>query len=354
MNLFEPFHLGPLLLTNRIVMAPMTRSRAVGNLANDLHRLYYAQRASAGLIITEGIAPSANALGYARIPALFNEEQAASWRPVTEAVHQSGGRIIAQLMHVGRIGHPLNLPHGARLVAPSAVAASGQIHTDASGLQPFPQPEEMSRADVRAAIGEFEQAAALAREAGFDGVELHGANGYLIEQFINPHINRRTDAYGGSVEARSRFALEALDAAASAIGRERVAIRLSPYNTFNDAPLYDEIHEQYLYLARHLTGLLYVHLVQNRHPEYRRLEDAMRAVTEAPVVLNGGFDRERAQAALDEGRTDLISFGRPFIANPDLVHRFQSNLDLATPDPTTFYTPGEHGFVDYEPARMAG
>lgn len=350
MNLFAPVRLGPLSLTNRIVMAPMTRSRAIDNRANDLHRTYYAQRASAGLIVTEGIAPSANALGYARIPGLFNAEQAASWRPVTEAVHQSGGHIVAQLMHVGRIGHPLNLPPGARLLAPSAVAASGNMYTDAQGPQPHPVPEAMSPSDVRTTIAELGNAAALARDAGFDGVELHGANGYLIEQFLNPHTNRRTDAYGGSVEARARFALDVLEAAASAVGRERVAIRLSPFNTFNDLPLYEEIQAQYTYLAKRLTGLLYVHVVQSSHPDYGKVESAIRSASRSPLVLNGGFDRELAETALSEGRAELIAFGRPFIANPDLVHRLAAKLELATPDPATFYTPGESGYIDYAQA----
>lgn len=353
MKLLSPFQLGPLSLENRIVMAPMTRSRAIDNRASELLATYYSQRSSAGLIVTEGIAPSPNALGYARIPGLFNAEQVASWLPVTEAVHQNGGHIIAQLMHVGRIGHPLNLPQGARLLAPSAVAANGEMYTDALGPQPFPEPEAMSSSDVRAAIDEFGKAATLAREAGFDGVELHGANGYLIEQFLNPHTNRRSDAYGGSVEARARFSIEALEAAASAVGRERVAIRLSPFNTFNDLPVYEEVQAQYAYLAKHLTGVLYVHLVQNSHQDYRAVESAIRTASHAPIILNGGFDRTRAEEAIGDGRAELISFGRPFIANPDLPHRFAARLDLATPDPSTFYTPGANGYVDYEPVQAA-
>jgi N-ethylmaleimide reductase len=347
MDLFSPSRLGRLELPTRVVMAPMTRSRAIGGVANELMREYYTQRASAGLIVTEGIAPSPNALGYARIPGLFSPAQADSWRAVTDSVHAAGGRIFAQLMHVGRIAHPHNLPEGARIVAPSAVRAEGAMWTDREGPQPFPKPEAMSEGDLRETREEFVSAAKHAIDAGFDGVELHGANGYLLEQFLHPHTNRRTDRYGGDVERRARFVAETAHAVAGAIGHDRVGIRLSPHNTFNDLPPYDAVEPQYATLARQLRGLLYVHLVQNPHEGFAASARAIRGAFEGPVILNGGLDRASAQAALDDGRADLIAFGRPFIANPDLVERMKRGAELTAPDPQTFYTPGPDGYVDY-------
>jgi len=347
MTLFSSFQLGPLSLPNRVVMAPMTRSRAVGGVPNELMRDYYTQRASAGLLITEATAPSPNALGYARIPGLFSAAQTAGWRVVTDSVHQAGGRIVAQVMHTGRVGHALNLPPGGRVVAPSAVAAAGNMWTDVEGMQPMPQPEEMTEADLGAARGEFVEAAKNAVAAGFDGIELHGANGYLIEQFLHPHSNRRTDGYGGSVEKRARFVLEVVDACAAAIGRDRIGIRLSPFNTFNDLPHHDAFEAQYTTLARGLRGLLYVHLVRNANPGFPSTMAAIRREFGGPVILNGGFDAHSAEAALEAGQTDLVSFGRAFIGNPDLVARMKASATLAAPDQATFYTPGPQGYVDY-------
>jgi len=347
MKLFSPLRLGRLELPNRIVMAPMTRSRAVGSIPNDLMRDYYTQRASAGLIVAEGIAPSPNALGYARIPGLFTPEQVGGWRAVTSSVHAAGGRMVAQLMHTGRVGHARNLPAGARVVAPSAVAANGMMYTDEEGPQPMPTPEEMTAADIAQARDEFVAAAKNAIDAGFDGVELHGANGYLLEQFLNPHANLRKDAYGGSVDSRARFVLEVANATGEAIGRDRVGMRLSPFNTFNDLPAYDETEEQYAHVARGLRGLLYVHLIGNPAPGFARAAERIRESFGGPVILNGGYDAERAEAALASGEADLVAFGRPFIANPDLVERIRRRAELAQPDPSTFYTPGAKGYVDY-------
>ncbi|NUP10239.1 MAG: alkene reductase [Polyangiaceae bacterium] len=347
MKLLSPFRLGRFELQNRAVMAPMTRSRAIGGLPNDLMRDYYAQRASAGLIITEGTAPSPNALGYARIPGLFDEAQVRGWRSVTDAVHDAGGRIVAQLMHTGRIAHPDNLPAGARVLAPSAVRADGKMYTDEKGPQPLPAPEAMTAADLHEAREEFALAAKNAIDAGFDGVELHGANGYLLEQFLHPHTNRREDEYGGSTEKRARFVVETAQAAAERIGADRVAIRLSPHNGFNDLPAHGEVEEQYSVLARALRGLLYVHIVQNADAAYPKSEAAIREGFGGPLILNGGFDHERAEAAIAAGRTELVSFGRPFIANPDLIDKWKTGADLASPDPSTFYTPGAKGYVDY-------
>lgn len=347
MNLFTPYRLGRLALPNRIVMAPMTRSRALGGLPSELLASYYAQRASAGLIVSEGIAPSPSGLGYARIPGLYSREQIVGFRAVTEAVHAAGGRIIAQLMHVGRIQHPLNLPAGARALAPSAIGAAGNMWTDERGVQPMPVPEAMTAEDVRKTREEHAQAARNAVAAGFDGVELHGANGYLLEQFLHPHTNRREDAYGGSVEGRTRFVVEVARAVADAIGSDRVGIRLSPYNTFNDLPPFEEAHGTYSSLAPQLSGLLYVHLVQSLHPRYAETERALRQGFGGPLIVNGGYDQARANESLARGDADLVAFGRPFIANPDLVARLQHGAPLAEPNPATFYTPGREGYLDY-------
>ena len=346
-QLFTPYRLGRMTLSTRVVMAPMTRSRAIGGIPNDLMRTYYTQRAGAALIVTEGTAPSPDGLGYARIPGLFSREQIDGWRAITESVHAAGGRMVAQLMHVGRIAHPLNMPRCARIVAPSAVRAEGNMYTDQEGPQPHPVPEAMTAEDLTAVREAFARAADNAVEAGFDAVELHGANGYLLEQFLNPHTNQRSDAYGGSVEARARLVTEVASACADRIGADRVGIRLSPYNTFNDMPRYDEIDAQYVTLARALSGLLYVHLVAAPEVRFEPTARAMREAYGGPVILNGGFDGDRAEAALRDGRADLVAFGRPFIANPEAVARMREGVPLAAPDPATFYTPGPEGYVDY-------
>jgi N-ethylmaleimide reductase len=353
MKLFESVRIGTQDLPNRVVMAPMTRSRAIGGLTNDLHVAYYRARASAGLLVTEGTAPSPNGLGYARIPGIYNEAQVKAWRSVTEAVHDAGGHIFVQLMHVGRIAHPLNLPEGARVLSASAVAASGAMYTDQSGPMPHPTPEAMSLDDIVATRREFVEAARNARSAGFDGIELHSANGYLLEQFLHPHTNRRTDAYGGSSEARTRFVLEVASATADAIGADRVAIRLSPFSTFNDLPKLepsDIVDETYSLLARKLNGLAYLHLLQNPHERYAALEQRLRKEFTGPLMLNGGFDASSAEQALQTGRADLISFGRPFIVHPDWVERMQRGLSAKAADPSTFYTPGPKGYTDLEVA----
>jgi N-ethylmaleimide reductase len=362
MKLFTPFQLGEIPLANRVVMSPMTRCRAPGNVPNELMAAYYGQRAGAGLIVTEGTAPSPNGLGYARIPGLFSPEQTSGWRLVTAAVHAAGGRIFAQLMHCGRVGSLLNLPAGARLLAPSAVPMSGVIWTDAKGEQPHDPPAEMTAEEVEATVGEYVQAARHALAAGFDGVEIHGANGYLITQFLDPGSNRRDDGYGGDASRRNRFPLEVAAAVSAAIGRERVGIRLSPYGVFNDmSGDYDGIAGQYADLAAGLgaLGLAYVHLVDHSSMGAPKPEAAtvaaicreFRAAGGQAVILSGGYDRERAEADLQSGAADLVAFGRPFIANPDLVRRLQRGTPLAAPDQTTFYTPGAAGYTDYPAAR---
>ena len=353
-NLFSPLQLGRVELKNRAVMAPMTRSRAIDNVPNALMAEYYAQRGGAGLIITEGVAPSPNGLGYARIPGAFSEAQVEGWRGVADAVHAEGSRIVMQLMHTGRIGHPLNLPEGAELLAPSAVAAAGSMYTDQEGPQPHPTPRAMSEADIEATLEEYVEAARNAVRAGFDGVELHGANGYLIDQFINPAANQRDDAWGGSPSARNRFAVEAARRVAEAIGADRVGIRISPYGAFNDlTPDFDGVEEQFVALAGALgeLKLAYLHIVDHASmgaPEVpwslkRQLREAFGGV----IILSGGYDAERAEADLAEGRGELIAFGRPFLATPDLLERFKQGAALNEPRMDLFYTPGPEGYTDH-------
>jgi N-ethylmaleimide reductase len=357
--LFEPFAARSLQLRNRIVMSPMTRSRAVeANTPNALMAEYYGQRASAGLIITEGTSPSPNGLGYARIPGLYNQAHVKGWRAITQAVHDRGGRIFVQLMHTGRVTHLANLPAGAEVLGPGSAPCPGEMYTDAQGMQPHSVPRAMTEADIAHAVGEYASSARLAREAGFDGVELHGANGYLIEQFLNSGVNPRTDGYGRTIAGRNRFVIESARAAAAAIGADRVGIRLSPYGVFNGTGAYADLEAQYLALAAELsaTGLLYLHLVdhsaQGAPPVPADFKARLRAAFNGLFILAGGFDRATAEAALQERRADLIAFGRPFLANPDLVARLRAGAPLNAPDMATFYTPGAKGYTDY-PALAA-
>ena len=263
--LFDPIQIRSLPLSNRTVMSPMTRSRALGNLPNALMATYYAQRASAGLLITEGVSPSPNGLGYARIPGLFSEAQAQAWKAVTDAVHARGGRIVVQLMHTGRVAHVANLPAGAEVLGPVEGACPGEMWTDSQQMQPHSSARVMTEQDIQRSIDEFAQACRLAMQAGFDGVELHAANGYLIEQFLNANVNQRTDGWGGSIEGRNRFALEVARACAAAIGADRVGIRLSPHGAFNATGTFPEVDAQVEALVAGLSslGLLYVHLLDH-------------------------------------------------------------------------------------------
>ncbi len=354
-TLFTPVLLGGLSLKNRIVMAPMTRSRAIGNVPNALMEEYYRLRAGAGLVITEGTSPSPNGLGYARIPGVFSDEQVRGWRRVTDGVHQAGGTIFVQLMHTGRVSHPLNMPVGARILAPSAVAVSGEMWTDSAGLQAHPVPTLMDEADIAQAIAEYATASQRAIEAGFDGVELHAANGYLIDQFLNTASNRRTDRWGGDtrIENRVRFALAVAAASAGAVGGERIGMRISPYGVFNgmspDANM-DAVYERLL-AGLNDIGLAYIHVVDHSSmgapPVGPALKAKLRAAFRGKYILSGGYDLARANADLDAGRGDLVAFGRAFIANPDLVRELETGHPLMAPDSSTFYTPGEHGYTDY-------
>jgi N-ethylmaleimide reductase len=357
--LFQALATPSLQLANRIVMAPMTRSRAAdANTPNALMAEYYAQRASAGLIITEGTSPSPNGLGYARIPGLFNEAHVRGWKPVVDAVHAQGGKIFVQLMHTGRVSHGANLPAGAEVLGPMPEACPGEMYTDAQGMQAHSAPRAMSAADIDHAVAEYAASARLAIEAGFDGVELHAANGYLIEQFLNANVNRRTDGYGGGIEGRNRFAVEVARATAAAIGAHRVGIRLSPYGVFNSTGPFAEVDEQYLDLTRQLSalGLVYMHVLDHSAMGApvvpAELKSRLRATFQGLFILAGGFDRASAERALQAGQADLIAFARPFIANPDLVARMRADAALNAADAATFYTPGPKGYTDY-PALAA-
>lgn len=354
-TLFSPTRLGAVDLKNRVVMAPMTRCRAVDNAAGELEAAYYSQRAGAGLIITEGTAPDADGLGYARQPGVFTEAQIVGWRKVTDAVHAAGGRIALQLMHGGRVAHPLNMAPGARILAPSALAAPGQQYTDAQGPQDFPVPEVMTEADIEVAIEGFAQAARNAMTAGFDAVELHGANGYLIEQFLNTATNQRTDQWGGSVENRVRFALRVAEATVAAIGADRVGIRLSPYGVFNGTQPDPDTDAVYGLLAKGLAklGLAWLHQVDHAAmgapPVPESVRQAFRQHFGERIILSGGYDKDRAEADLVEGKGLAVAFGRPFIANPNLPEALADGRELRQPDYGAFYTPGAKGYSDYPP-----
>lgn len=353
-KLFTPTKVGAIELKNHIVMSPMTRCRAIGNVPNDLVAEYYKQRAGAGLIITEGTSPSPNGLGYARIPGIFSEEQIEGWKKVTSAVHGAGGKIFVQLMHTGRISHPLNLPEGAEVLAPSAVKAAGQMWTDAAQMQDFPTPKAMTAEEIQSTKAEFIAAAKNAVEAGFDGIELHGANGYLLEQFLSPVSNIRADNYGGSVENRARFVLEVAKGAAEAIGKEKVGIRLSPYGVASDMPHYSEIDATYEYLATELSkiGIAYVHVVDHSAMGAPAvplaIKETIRKAFKNTFIHAGGYNQKTAEADIESGLYDLVAFGRPFISNPDLVERFKNNWPLSADlDMNTFYSADAVGYTDY-------
>jgi N-ethylmaleimide reductase len=351
--LFESTTLANLKLKNRVVMSPLTRCRALSNTPNQLMAKYYEQRSCAGLIISEGTSPSPNGLGYARIPGLFNHSHVEGWKLTTQAVHKHSSRIFVQLMHCGRVGNPLNMPEGARLLAPSAIAAPGTMWTDSQGLQEFTAPREMSENEIKIAIGEYAHACKLAVEAGFDGVELHGANGYLIDQFLNTASNHRKDAWGGSVKHRVHFALEVVKASVAAIGHSKVGIRLSPYGVFNGMSPDAEMDELYVHLARELSALriAYIHLVDHSSMGAPKVSEElvsnMRKNFRGTLILSGGYDVARAEADLTREAGDLIAFGRSFISNPNLVEKLKSGIELTPADSETFYTADEKGYTDY-------
>jgi N-ethylmaleimide reductase len=353
-KLFTVEKIGSIKVQNRMTMSPMTRCRAVGNIPNALMAIYYKQRSSAGLIITEGTSPSPNGLGYARIPGMYSKQQVEGWKLITAAVHDGGGKIFVQLMHTGRISHPLNMPKGSQIIAPSAVKPAGNMWTDAQQLQDFPEPKAMTSEDILYTKEEFVTAAKNAMEAGFDGVELHGANGYLLEQFLSPFSNIREDNYGGSIENRCRFVIEVVAAVADTIGKGKLGIRLSPYGVASDMHPYPEIPATYKYLAEELNslGIAYIHIADHSSmgaPEVPlELKKLIRSKFTHAIILSGGYTKEKAEADIESGLGDVVAFGRPFINNPDLVERFQNNWPLAQDLKTDlFYTADEKGYTDY-------
>ena len=351
-ELLQPVQLGSLSLANRIVMAPMTRNRALpGDLPGALAVDYYRDRAGAGLIVTEGTQPSRHGKGYARTPGIFTAEQVSAWRRVTAAVHEEGGRIVLQLMHCGRIASHHNKDRDARTVAPSAVRAAGRIFTDAAGVVEFDMPEALTVGGIADVIGEYAHAARQAQRAGFDGVELHAASGYLPMQFLSTGTNQRGDAYGGSVAGRVRFVIETLEALVGMFGAGRVGLRICPGNPFND--LKDEHPlETYATLLKEVAplSLAYLHVVRSPDPDLDAFALA-RAHFPGALVFNDGFDFESGNAAVRSEGAAAVSYARSFIANPDLIARWRHGRPLAAFDRKTLYTPGAAGYTDYPPYR---
>lgn len=346
MDIFTPLQLGDYSLRNRIVMAPMTRSRAdVHGVLPPLSAEYYAARAGGGLILTEGTAPSAGGLGYARTPGIFSTAQVAAWRAVTDAVHAKGGRIFLQIMHVGRIAHSANRTIADAPVAPSAVRAAGEMWTDAQGLQPYDAPCALELSEIPGVIGEYAQATRHSLDAGFDGVELHAASGYLPNQFLAPNTNQRTDRYGGSIDNRIRFVVETLEAMIVAAGSPgKVGMKVAPGMKFNDIQDPDPI-PVYEALAKAIgpLNMAYLHVLRTGIGA----ESALREAYKGTFLLGGGFQKAEANQVLEKGAADAIVFGKTFLANSDLVKRFELGAPLNEPDPSTFYTPGPKGYTDY-------
>jgi len=351
--LLTPYRVGELELPNRVVMAPMTRSRAgKGNSPTELNAKYYRQRASAGFIISEGTQISLQGVGYPWTPGIHTEKQLEGWKKVTDAVHEGGGRIFAQIWHVGRISHPF-FHDGDLPVAPSAVKPEGEAFTP-EGMKPFVTPRTLEIDEIQDIIEDYVQAGRNAIKAGFDGVEIHGANGYLIDQFIQDSTNKRTDRYGGSIENRSRFALEITEAVAEAIGAEKVGIRLSPSGLFNDMRDSNP-KETFSYLIRELNrfNLAYLHLVEPLS-DVSHLENYLENVTpffreiyEGAIITSGNYDRESGNAVIEKDEADLVAYARLFLSNPDLPERLAAGAELNEPDPSTFYGGDEKGYTDY-------
>ena len=352
-SLFTPCRVGAVALPNRMVMAPMMRGRAGPmRVPNALMVEYYSQRATAGLIVTEGVQISDQAAGWVDSAAISTPEDVAGWRLVTDAVHKAGGRIFLQLWHCGRASHPEFQPNGQLPVSASAVAIPGDIHVP-SGKKPHVAPRALDIGEIPGVVQQYADAAKRSRDAGFDGVEIHGANGYLIDQFLRDGSNKRTDAYGGSIANRARFLLEVTAAVAGAWSADRVGVRLSPVGSYNDMRDSDPI-STFGYAAEALSafGLAYLHNLEALlgHPFATpgpRVGPAMRKAFQGPFVVNGGYDATLGAEAIDAGEADLVAFGVPFLANPDLVERDRTGAALNAPDPKTFYTPGPKGYTDY-------
>ncbi|UGY92673.1 alkene reductase [Streptomyces gobiensis] len=354
-TLFEPVTLGKLALNNRMVMAPMTRNRATADgRATELMATYYAQRASAGLIITEGIQPSTVGQGFLNTPGLHTDEQVASWQPVTEAVHRADGRIVAQLMHSGRIGHPSLYPSAHHSVAPSPIAAAGQCFGPDGPLD-YPVPHELTADEIAQAVRDFAAASQNAIDAGFDGVELHAGNGFLLHQFLSDNTNHRTDAYGGSVAARTRFVAEVAEATAGRIGADRVGMRISPANPYNDIAESDTAH-LYAELVQALPPLAFLHVMEAAN---RPQTLAVREQWQGQLILNphsttdaGPVSPETATEALNDGVADAVCFGAMFLANPDLPDRIRAGGPYNTVDESALYGGDHRGYTDYPVLRQ--
>jgi N-ethylmaleimide reductase len=354
-DLFQPFALGPLTLPNRIVMAPLTRSRAgAGDVPGPMNAVYYAQRATAGLIISEATQITRQGKGYAFTPGIETQAQVAGWQLVTKAVHDAGGRILLQMWHVGRISHPSLQKDGALPVAPSAIRPEGNAFTE-HGFEPMVTPRALETDEIAGIVGDYRRAAENARAAGFDGVEIHAANGYLIDQFLRDKTNRRTDRYGGSIENRLRFLLEVTEAVVSVWGADRVGVRVAPVSPANDIA---DSNPQTLFTrvveGLNPFGLAFLHVVEGATGGPRDVPGGfdmqiLRRAFRGPYMANNGYDLALAQDALHAGRADLIAFGRPFIANPDLVARLRHGAPLAALDQKTLYGGDAHGYTDYPP-----
>lgn len=349
-NLFSPIELGPLKLANRIVMAPLTRNRAgADNVPQAMNVEYYRQRASAGLIITEGAQISDTAVGYLATPGIHSAEQIAGWKQVTDAVHSRGGKIFLQLWHCGRVSHPSLQPGSILPVAPSPILPAGQTFTP-NGWQPLVMPRALETAELPGIVADYRQAAQNCVTADFDGVEIHAANGYLIDQFIRDGSNQRTDAYGGSLENRSRLLLEVTEAVTEVWGADRVGVRFSPINSFNDMRDSDP-QKTFDYMASALNAfdLAYLHGMEldfgHDKPDFNFVQ--FRRCFKGRYMANGAYDKARADAALASGYADMVAFGAPFIANPDLPERFAKNAPLNAPDQSSFYGGDEKGYTDY-------
>lgn len=354
MEITTSYTLGKMSLKNRIVMAPLTRSRAINNVPNDLMKTYYEQRAGAGLIISEGTSPSVNGVGYARIPGAYTPEQIEGWKQIASAVQAKGSKFFVQLMHCGRVSASENVPEGGRTIAPSPVQLSGEMYTDTKGMIAHDIPLEMTPQLIEQTQNEFVDAAKNLIRAGVNGVELHSANGYLLEQFLNPKSNLREDLYGGDYKNRARFVIETAKKVVNAIGGDKVGIRLSPYNAFNDMEAdYVDLVDLYTYLAEELRkiGLVYIHIADQReamgNPDFKTpIKKTIKHVFKNTVITGGGVDtKEKAEELLDT--FDLIYVGRPFISNPDLVEKLDKGEELKPLNPDLLYTPGAEGYTDY-------
>jgi len=347
LSVLTPYVLDGLSLPNRLVLAPMTRSRALeGGVPSPLALEYYVQRASAALIVTEGTQVSPEGQGYIATPGIYSPEQEAGWKRIVDAVHAAGGRIYAQLWHVGRVSHTSFQPGGAAPVAPSAIAIDGKTWTP-EGQQPFSTPRALERDEIASVVAQYRQGAEVAHRAGFDGVELHGANGYLIDQFLRDGSNHRTDEYGGAIPNRIRFLTEVFDAVAMVFGAARVGVRISPSGSFNGMSDSDP-KALFSAVADALTarGAGYLHVIDPVAGE-DRIAPLLRRHFPGTLILNGGFDARTGSGAIDEKLADLVSYGVPFLANPDLPRRFADGATLNAPDFATFYQGGERGYVDY-------